>query len=159
MQTEVTTSNASAGGVAAEADGFGTRPSRERPHSIRLDGGPTGPDGWPVSRGLDVLLGVGIGAAAMYYLDPAAGSHRRARASRVIARAGVVADQARTKGDGLDWSPTARLVVAALGTALTILGGRRRDAVGAAVGVLGSALLAGGARNGRRTASERSSTL
>jgi hypothetical protein len=87
------------------------------------------------ARGLDVLLGVGIGAAAMYYLDPTAGSGRRARAES---------------------SPATRLLAVALGTALTVLGGRRRDPIGAAFGVVGSALLAGGAKSGRRAAAEGS---
>jgi hypothetical protein len=69
--------------VDADVEGFGTRPSSGRPHSIRLDGEPVHSARY-VARGFDVLLGVGIGAAAMYYLDPSAGSRRRARAREAI---------------------------------------------------------------------------
>jgi hypothetical protein len=139
METELASTSGAAAAVviveAEAAEGFGTRPSSGRPHSIRLDGGPIGSGARSVSRGLDVLLGIGIGAVAMYYLDPTAGSRRRARAES---------------------SPTTRLLAVVLGTALTALGGRRRDPVGAALGVLGSALLAGGARKGLRAVAERS---
>jgi len=90
MDREVTTTTRAAvavNDVAADAVGFGTRPSRERPHSMRLDGGSTAQVAGAVSRGLDVLLGVGIGAAAMYYLDPASGSRRRARSRDAIGAA------------------------------------------------------------------------
>jgi hypothetical protein len=139
METELTSTNAVSAAVDAgtEADGFGTRPSSGRPHSIRLDGGSAGSESGLPSRGLDVLLGVGIGAAAMYYLDPTVGSRRRALAES---------------------SPATRLLAVALGTALTVLGGRRRDPIGAALGVVGSALLASGARSGRRVAADGSTT-
>ena len=188
MEMGVTTTNAAAAasGVAAEAEGFGTRLSSGRPHSIRLDRGDvSGVEPPFVSRGLDVLVGVGIGVAAMYYLDPATGSRRRARARETIAGAATAApnllddathalvrstgtllskaagraeDTPAQSGDA-EQTPTARLILMALGTALALFGGRRRDAVGAAAGVLGSALLAGGARTGRRPAADGSLSL
>jgi hypothetical protein len=57
-----------AGGVRAHDDAFGTRPRTGRPHSISLFGAGRGSSRNVASRGLDVLLGVGIGAAVMYYL-------------------------------------------------------------------------------------------
>lgn len=54
--------------VGAHDDAFGTRPRTGRPHSISLFGTGRGASRNAASRGLDVLLGVGIGAAVMYYL-------------------------------------------------------------------------------------------
>jgi hypothetical protein len=138
MEMEATTANAepTAGGVSADADGFGTRPSTSRPHSMRLDGGDVAAESGSGSRGLDVLLGVGIGAAAMFCLDPSTGSRRRARIRETTVSAAT------------DWSGAARLAAVSLGAVLTLLGGRRRDAVGAAIGVLGSTLLAGAVKGG-----------
>jgi hypothetical protein len=63
--------------VAPDAEGFGTRSSRSRPHSINLYG--NGHDGSrdAASRGFDLLLGLGVGVAAMYYLDAEHGARRR----------------------------------------------------------------------------------
>ena len=74
------------GAVGADAEGFGTRPSRERPHSLSLFGGPSSESRQGVARGLDVLLGIGLGAAAMYYFDPDGGPRRRAAARETIVR-------------------------------------------------------------------------
>jgi hypothetical protein len=63
---ETTLSVASGGG--AHADVFGTRPRTGRPHSISLFGTRRGASRNVALRGFDVLLGVGIGAAVMYYL-------------------------------------------------------------------------------------------
>jgi hypothetical protein len=62
---ETTLSVASGG---AHADVFGTRPRTGRPHSISLAGTRRGASRNVASRGFDVLLGVGIGAAVTYYL-------------------------------------------------------------------------------------------
>jgi hypothetical protein len=75
--TEITvplTSTPAHGGMEAA---FGTRRSTGRPHSINLFGAQ--PDGVSAaaSRSAQLLLGVGIGAALMYYLDKDRGSHRR----------------------------------------------------------------------------------
>ncbi|MDQ3949134.1 MAG: hypothetical protein M3282_02210 [Gemmatimonadota bacterium] len=64
--------------VSAHAEGFGTRPRTDRPHSVNLFGADRGAPRDGASRGLDVLLGVGIGAVVMYYLDPNGGPRRRA---------------------------------------------------------------------------------
>jgi hypothetical protein len=56
---------------------FGIRPSADRPHSINLFGAPHEAAQQVVSRGADLLLCVGIGAALMYYLDRDRGSQRR----------------------------------------------------------------------------------
>lgn len=91
MEIEATTTSEIAvlpvaGGVGADAGGFGTRPSRERPHSLSLFGGPSSESRQGVARGLDVLLGIGLGAAAMYYFDPDGGARRRAAARDTIVR-------------------------------------------------------------------------
>jgi hypothetical protein len=117
------------------------------------------------ARGLDLLLGLGIGAAAMYYFDPDRGSERRSAARHGIRQAVTVApetfeslahdvggwarqaiaegpDGARESND--DWTPAGRLAASALGGLLTMVAAKRRDALGAAVGLMGSALLARG---------------
>jgi hypothetical protein len=105
--------------VTAHAEGFGTRPQTGRPHSISLFGSDQSQTRNGPSRGLDVLLGVGIGAAVMYYLDPDGGPRRRALVRDKIVEAVTIA-------------------------------AKRHDALGAAVGLVGSALLARGvARSGR----------
>ena len=103
MDPERTTTDvtgAMAQGVASETDPFGIRPSTDRPHSLNLSGPAPSAARNGVARGLDILLGVGIGAAAMYYLDPDRGAVRRS----------------------------------AMRDKLALLGGRRRDAVGALAG-------------------------
>jgi hypothetical protein len=81
------TREADGDGVRGEETVFGTRPTRGRPHSIRLSGGTRGQAMRPASRAMDVLLGIGIGAAIMYYLDPLSGAQRRARVrDRIVGR-------------------------------------------------------------------------
>jgi hypothetical protein len=171
MELGLTTANAAAGSKAepAESDVFGIRPDTGRPHSICLQAASRDSSSHPSSRGLDLLVGLGIGAAAMYYLDPQAGPARRARlsgalagtlaippdvfdeaayevalgASRLLA-AGMQTSSSSLATGHAEWLPGAKLVAGAVGAALTFLGGRRRDALGAAVGVLGSALLTRG---------------
>lgn len=171
MDMELTMANAAASLRAEpmEPEVFGIRPVTGRPHSINLQPAPRVGTPQPSSRGVDLLVGVGIGAAIMYYLDPDAGAARRARARGAVVEAVAMApdvfdDAAREVTGGAfglfaagtarssrspavlqsEWSPAAKLLAGALGAALTFLGGRRRDALGAAVGVLGSALLARG---------------
>jgi hypothetical protein len=66
------------GGVGADAEGFGTRVRTDRPHSMNLFGARHSTTRDNGERALDLLVGVGIGAAAMYYFDPNAGARRRA---------------------------------------------------------------------------------
>jgi hypothetical protein len=75
-------------------EGFGTRSSTDRPHSMslcgpserasRLSGRTVAPRGRIGSRAADILLGVGIGAAAMYYLDASRGTHRRSTMRELV---------------------------------------------------------------------------
>jgi hypothetical protein len=74
-----------ASGVTVYAEGFGTRARTDRPHSISLFRADRDPARDGAARGLDVLLGIGIGAAVMYYLDPDRGPERRAAARERIA--------------------------------------------------------------------------
>jgi hypothetical protein len=93
--SEVTESAVSlATGFSLEGEGFGTRPRTDRPHSISLFAPDHGSPRDGAARRLDVLIGVGIGAAMMYYLDPDRGPQRRAAARDRIAAllARVVAD-------------------------------------------------------------------
>jgi hypothetical protein len=69
---------------ALDAAAFGTRPSAGRPHSINLFGAPRDVANTVASRGTDVLLGVGIGAALMYYLDRNHGPQRRSALGSVL---------------------------------------------------------------------------
>src|SRR3982750_1967028 len=57
-------------GPANAPDPFGIRPPTGRPHSINLFGRTPPPARSGAARSVDLLLGMGIGAAAMYYLDP-----------------------------------------------------------------------------------------
>jgi hypothetical protein len=167
--------------VSAHAEGFGTRPQTGRPHSINLFGAERGTSHDRGSRGLDVLLGVGIGAAVMYYIDPAGGPRRRALVRDKVVDAVTLAPdafeaaaqnavrwtretleaQARKRPDSsgqmgaASWTPGTRLVASAVGAALTLLAAKRHDALGAALGLVGSALLARGvAGPARRLASK-----
>jgi hypothetical protein len=176
MEMDLTTANAAAGLKAEpiESEVFGIRPDTGRPHSISLQAAARAAESQPGSRGLDLLIGVGIGAAVMYYLDPELGPARRARVRGVVAETLTMAPEAfddaarevtigaarllAASGDTwsgstatthASWSSGARLLAGAIGTALTFLGGRRRDALGAAAGVLGSALLARGLSSGQ----------
>ncbi len=87
MEVEANAANAAAvaspadgdGGVSGDGAVFGTRPNSDRPHSINLSGASRAQPLRQASRAMDVLLGLGIGAAIMYYLDPDAGAERRAR--------------------------------------------------------------------------------
>jgi hypothetical protein len=166
--------------ASADAEGFGTRPQTGRPHSLSLfapDRSPTRDGG---VRGLDVLLGVGIGAAVMYYLDPDGGARRRAVVRDKIVGAVTMAPdafeatahdvnrwarqmleaQARKLAEppgqvgAVNWTPGGRLIASAVGAALTLLAAKRRDALGAAVSLVGSALLARGVARSARRASE-----
>ena len=104
MEPEVTTTTiaAAASEPATDPDGFGTRPVTGRPHSMRLDGSSAAGEARAVARALDLLLGVGIGAAAMYYLDPLTGFSRRARAREAIGAAvGALGSALRTRA-GID---------------------------------------------------------
>jgi hypothetical protein len=75
-------------GLPSGPDPFGIRPSRARPHSISLFRASAAPlDTGGLSRGADLLIGVGLGAAAMYYLDPDHGAARRAQLRDKIVRA------------------------------------------------------------------------
>jgi hypothetical protein len=168
-----------AGGICAHAEGFGIRPQTGRPHSMSLFGSDRSQPHDGPSRGLDVLVGVGIGAAVMYYLDPDGGPRRRALVRDKIVGAITMApdafeatahdvgrwargtpealarkrvEPARRVGPA-DWTPGSRLVASAVGGALTLLAAKRRDALGAAVGLVGSALLARGV-SARRPTSE-----
>lgn len=169
--TEVTKPAVSVGSdVSAQDDGFGTRPSTDRPHSMSLFGAERAPPRDGVARSLDLLIGLGIGAAVMYYLDPDGGSRRRALArDKVVGAVTMVPDafdaaandlarwvlelvEPRPRAAGRaspplgpdSWTPGGRLVAGIVGAALTILASKRRDALGAAVGLIGSALLGRG---------------
>jgi hypothetical protein len=126
-------------GVAAHADGFGTRPLTDRPHSTNLFGAERSSRRNGASRGLDVLVGAGIGAAVMYYLDPDGGARRRAVVRDVVLDVVTMAPDAVDAGNR---TPGARLVASAVGAMLTLLAARRRNALGATLGLVGSALLA-----------------
>ena len=181
--TEVTGLAVSVGSdVSAHAEGFGTRPQTGRPHSINLFGPSLSESRGGPSRGLDLLLGVGIGAAAMYYLDPDGGPRRRALIREKIVDAVTMApdlfeaaahDVSRLARETLEaqlhsparashpagevsWTPGSRLAASAVGGALTLLAAKRHDALGAALGLVGSALLARGVRgwSARRVAAQ-----
>jgi hypothetical protein len=133
----------SMGNGAAQADVFGTRLRSGKPHSTNLQAAAmqaSAPSA--VARSVDVLVGVGVGAAAMYYLDPDGGARRRA-----LVRDGITSPRDSL---GNDWTAAGRLVAGLIGGALALLATRRRDALGAAVGLVGSALLACGFRTTRR---------
>ena len=185
--TEVTEVAASVvSDVGAPAEGFGTRPPTGRRHSMSLFGPEHDQPGDGGSRGLDVLVGAGIGAAVMYYLDPDGGPRRRALVRDRIVEAVTMAPdafeatvydvgrwahqalEAEARGipessrhaGAVKWPPGSRLVASAVGAALALLAAKRHDALGAAVGLVGSALLARGiAASARRLASESEVTV
>ena len=162
--------------ASVEEQGFGTRPQTGRPHSISLFGPDRSSPRDGGSRGLELLLGVGIGAAAMYYFDPHAGRQRRSLVRDRIVDAVTMApdtfeaaaqdvghwaratleSQARKlaqpphHADAAHWTPASRLVASAVGGALALLAAKRHDALGAVVGVVASALLARGVSAGAR---------
>jgi hypothetical protein len=91
--TAIEPSMSKAEGLAHEPDPFGTRRSSGRPHSMSLFRSSPAPlNGGGVSRRVDLLLGIGLGAAAMYYLDPDHGAARRAllwdKVAHTLARLG-----------------------------------------------------------------------
>lgn len=171
--TEVTAAVVPLGSdVGGPAEGFGTRPPTGRPHSMSLFGSDHGQARDEGPLGLDFFVGIGIGAAVMYYLDPDGGARRRALVRDKIVDAVTMAPDAfemtahdvgrwarRTLeqqagqvhqpsrgASAARWTPGSRLVASAIGGALTVLAARRHDALGAAVGLIGSALLARGVR-------------
>lgn len=68
---------------AADAT-FGIRSQTGRPHSINLFGAQREGAQIVASRPAQLLLGVGIGAALMYYLDHDRGSQRRSALGEAI---------------------------------------------------------------------------
>ena len=83
--TEITLTPASAPVHRAPDDSaFGIRPQTGRPHSINLFGDTRDVAQHVALRGADVLVGVGIGAALMYYLDKDRGPERRSQLSGVL---------------------------------------------------------------------------
>ncbi len=167
--TEVLVAPTSSAGP--DGEGFGTRPPTGRPHSMNLFGPTQDGSSNGGSRSVDLLLGIGLGAAAMYYLDPERGGQRRTEAREGILQAVNAAPEAfesvaqevghlarRAVGNGSageavrdlgahaeDSIRAGRLAATALGGLLTVIAAKRRDAFGAAIGLLGSALLARGA--------------
>lgn len=177
METEATTAAGPVPAVlgGAEADEvFGSRPATGRPHSMSLHSSSAiAPH--PGAAGVaEVLIGLGVGAAIMYYLDPRAGAQRRARVRDAIVQVATLAPdtfesaaqdagaamrrltadvRARTGRDvthPLEADASVRrlagnpIVATALGTALALVATRRRDALGAAVALVASTLLARG---------------
>jgi hypothetical protein len=128
-------------GVQAHADGFGTRPLTDRPHSTNLFGADRSAPRDGSARGLDVLLGAGIGAAVMYYLDPDEGARRRGVVRDAILDIVTMGPDAIDVGNR---TAAARFVSSAVGAMLALLAARRRGTLGAALGLVGSALLARG---------------
>ena len=121
-----------------------------------------------------VLTGVGVGAGLMYILDPDRGRRRRALArdkatstwnrsekyvgtmSRDLANRsrGLVHDakaalagRGHEEGADQDWSPSTRIVAAAVGGGLAIYGYRRGGLVGKTATALGMGLLTRGVMN------------
>lgn len=179
MEIEATTTEVTVAvtDVNPHAEGFGTRPQSGRPHSMNLFGADRIVQREGTTRGLDVLLGVGIGAVIMYYLDPDGGARRRGTVRESIvhvvttapdafeaaahdlgvwARDTIADARSRHSTDGSpgggagDWTPAGRLAASTIGGVLTLFAAKRRDALGTAVGLVGSALLARGATTGSR---------
>ena len=86
MELEATTTEIIMPPVTSPIHGgaFGVRPSTGRPHSINLFGAPRDGAQTVASRGAELLLAVGIGAALMYYLDRDRGSERRSALSTLL---------------------------------------------------------------------------
>jgi hypothetical protein len=101
------TAVAALSGAIPNAETFGTRPRTDRPHSISLFGSDRNPTRDGASRGLDVLLGVGIGAAVMYYLDPDCGQRRRAAVLDKVV--GAMATAFRGTPDAGGWERSERV--------------------------------------------------
>jgi hypothetical protein len=179
MEIEATTTEVTVAvtDVSPHTEGFGTRAQTGRPHSMSLFGADRIAQREGTIHGLDVLLGVGIGAVIMYYLDPDGGARRRGTVRDSIvhvvttapdtfeaaahdlgewARDTIADAKSRRALDGSadgwagDWTPASRLAASTVGGVLTLFAAKRRDAFGAAVGLVGSALLARGATRGSR---------
>ena len=86
MEIEATTTEIIMPPVTSPIHGgaFGIRPSTGRPHSINLFGARADAAQTVASRGAELLVGVGIGAALMYYLDRERGPHRRSALGSVL---------------------------------------------------------------------------
>ena len=83
----VTGERASSAGPAPEPGEFGSRPRNHKPHSIDLFGLSVNQVGGQRTSGLDLIVGIGVGAALMYYLDPQLGRARREAIRRRIIEA------------------------------------------------------------------------
>ena len=90
-----------------------------------------------------ILTGMGVGAGLMYILDPDRGRRRRTHARDRAA--GAWTQAAGIGGD--TWSPSTRIVAAALGGGLAIYGYRRGGLIGKTATALGMGLLTRGVMN------------
>jgi len=111
-------------------------------------------------KGHTFLTGLGIGAIAMYLMDPNQGRRRRAllrekfnrrdstgnkpglEGSPAGSRAGEHAERTHAH-----WSPSARLVAGGVGTAMALYALAQAGLIGAAAGVAGVGLVLRGALN------------